>query len=548
MKLDSPELERRLQTQARQEMRSDPVLWRDYQTHRPRWWRGTPDSTWSEHWIPFILILSLAVAFTGLIAKWRLIAASIGIAFYATATAVFRGQRCVGNLLWGQGRWVLFCLPLSEEDLLAHKWRRYLWSWVEVSVIFTFLFGAALYRSVPRSASQLIAILAVAALQSACGLSLSLWVVRYWRASHWAYAFLPYGLIAIAFLPSNMVQSLWWAVLLTPGGWIQHGLFALSGLSGMTQSLWLIPAVALAASLPFAKVTLHRQLLEDMAGQASCDAWDEEIDSVASVETGATITRDFLRPETLWTEGGWMERLIGRWFTSREKTVAEFMLGGVRQQWTKEWIRGMAVAVVGIAASAVSLPDWTVILPITLWCLAAFWCLPIAGGSWKGFGGRWASGHMIPVYGLFPVDHDEISGVILKTNFVRLLPWMPAGIAGAALIAERFAHSPMRSLSFGIGLAVILCVIQPGMVAVQSMGFRSKSINWRGLAFTLASLLAIATVCSVCIIAFGVSFLGIWLSAMLASSVGSALLWVGVRSAFNHGAFDLLSSPFDIEG
>jgi hypothetical protein len=360
MKLSSKDLERRLRSAARQEMRLDKAVWKDYQRHRPNWIkriiRGNYQQVLPYLYFGFVLVMAA-------VSRGREILVVLGVAIYATATTVFRGMMLRSGALQGYDRAVLVHLPISDESFLRHEVTHSIWSWSRAGIVFFLAYGAALI-SAGHFRDQIAFAALAAVLQAACGLCLAMLFTAFTPRVLSAGVSTPlYLLIFVClWLPAPAVQLLWPAVLLTPGGWVSHGFAGLTGLAN-GKPLWFVPAFIMAACLPLAHTALRKRLLYELNAQTL-----DELAKVSTFETsgedeaqqpgqvkpagpGSDVWKGHFLDSANWNRAGWMERVAVKFLSNRQKVVAEFMLGDQLGAWSKRWRTSALITLVGLAIS-----------------------------------------------------------------------------------------------------------------------------------------------------------------------------------------------------
>ena len=552
MILGSPALERRLRKEAKREMRSDRALWRDYRRHRTVWLRRKlrANGRVALLFVYFIFLEQMVVRGGGL--------ALLGVAIYASATTLFRAFTFRANVLQGYDRTVLLHLPISDEEFFTHEWNGFVFSWSRAFVLFFIAYEATLFGSGLAGKQLAVAALA-AALQSLCGLSVASWLIAYVRKAKVGLASTAlYILILVSlWVPAASIRYLWSAVLITPGGWVSHGFAGLTGSAPSRETFWLVPAFAVAILLPFAYGALRRRMLVELTSQTSGESVgldellaerepdvEELPGQVKPLDPDAAIWQGHFLQGADWARSGWLEKVAVRWFTSREKTIAEFMLGDQLGAWSKRWGTAALISGLGIILTFAlqPLPSWVLFLPI----VAGGMCgAPLFGGFWLGFNGAPASGQLMPAYASFPISYAEISRVMFKSNAIRILAWTPLALAYATALAVRMGHSAAYGVTIGIEIVVIVVAVQPAMVVGHfSVGSNdTKQINWPTLSYFGLALILFVIVIAASIALFEVEALEIKVLAALALGVVNVVAWVGYRLLFNSGAMDLLSQP-----
>ena len=170
MKLKSPALERRVRKVARDEMRLDKALWKDYKRHRKSWLRRKLEA---GNKLLFVLPLFWVLIFAGVREHGRE-TILVAIALYATATTLFRGLNFRLNVVGGHDRALFLHFPVSDNDFLKYEWKKFVRSWLGAFCVFLLAYWIVALRSdlVPENLGR---VLLAAVLQTLCGAALSIW-------------------------------------------------------------------------------------------------------------------------------------------------------------------------------------------------------------------------------------------------------------------------------------------------------------------------------------------------------------------------------------
>ena len=559
MKLTSGDFERQVRASARNAMRHDPTVWKEYRTRRTYWVRRQLEQN-AWHVLPFFYLILVMIMVMDKIGAAHLLV--LCGAIYASSTTIFRGMSLRFGALQGHYRAVLMYLPISDEKFLRYVMRQSVWSWSGAAAGFLLIYGDALYMAGRFANWAALAVIA-ALLQSACGLCLAMLLIAFAPRVLTATVATPLFLLVFACIWSPPVAELSWpAVLVVPGGWVSCGFGGAAGI-GNGNPFWFVPAFLLVACLPLAYSACRKALLSELSAQnldaaATSSAvlgrededWGPEDDGSAEPQdvTAQPANLEAWKGRLLepadWAHAGWMERLADRTFDRRERIVAEFMLGGRLGAWSKQWRISVLVTLAGVALLVVlhAAPAWVYILPAVA---GAFLGAPLFGGFWRGFARARTSGYLVPIYAGYPASYAEISKVIWKSNAVRLLAWMLLGYLHIIALAMKFG----KSLDFGIVVSteiiMLLLALQPAMIAGRfSAGTNdTNSLSWRVAALITMSITLLA--------AFGVSVVFLFATesslgkclgtlGMFASSAGA---WWRYRLLFDRGRIDVLSKP-----
>lgn len=553
MKLRSKDLEHQIRSAARQEMRQDKELWKDYRRHRLSWIRRVLGGDYRQV-LPYLYV-GVALVMSA-VNSGREILVVLGAAIYATATTIFRGLMLRTEALQGYDRAVLVNLPVSDEAFLQHEVKQSVWSWVRAAVVFFLAYGATIISS--GHLKEQIAFAAMAAvLQAASGLCFAMLLIAFAPKILSEGVSTPvYLLIFVCpWLPAPALRMLWSAVLLTPGGWISHGFAGLTSLSN-GNPIWFIPAFVMVVSLPLAYTALRRQLLQELGAQtldelarvstfqSSEDEEQRQLGQVKPAEPGAEIWAVHFLQSASWSRAGWMERLAVKFLSPRQKIVAEFMLGDQLGAWSKRW-RTAAILTLGGIALTMTLragPTWLYYVPLIA---AAMWGAPLFGGFWWGFFGAPTSGYLTPAYAGFPLAYTEISKVMWKANAIRVVAWAPLALTYITILAMKLGQSPEFGATLGFETILLVLAVQPAMIAGHfSYGSNdTKQLNWQALLFFAFALLLFVLLIVAAILLFETDAIEGKLIGIFGIFGAPAVAWFCYKLLFNRGRTDLLSKP-----
>ena len=372
--------------------------------------------------------------------------------------------------------------------------------------------------------------------------------------------FLGIGLWAgVQFLPelrawavSALNGSAEWWVLLLPTGWVIRPFHR--WLTGGDWHEWirLLPAVVLVASLPNA---VHRLLararirdhallvygaqVPDDADDAFREAVEAELNRPAPRPLGelrgAVESRLFLAPDAEPLPGHWIERLLWRIWTPRERLLAEVAFGPL-PAWSKSYHTASLVFALLIALAALGV-HWQIAWLQWSW-LAAVAPLVLVLTPVEPALGIWAQ---CPVLGqvsfqataLFPVGFAEVGRWALKSTRLRLLLGAPLGVLGGASFG--LLRPDLVSPSLGAaGVAVALVAVvgfQPLWMTGCLLGHRWPSYvgsgRWhRHLVWTFLGVIWLfLAVVSVVVTFVGDPLLGSILAALAALTGEVGFRW-----------------------
>lgn len=484
----------------------------------------------------------------------------------------FRAQVVVNALRLPQPLVIFYQLPLSNTAVFRHQAQLVLRGsvWLGLDWL-AFALGSALHDGV--AATWLVAPI-LGLTQWAASLAVALTLVR-WNPR------LPYGSIA-----SLLWFALWIGLQMakvsavaavivplrnaferfTPGGWIvQAGADAASG--GTLGWLALIGIGLVAAWLIRSGVdALHgRFSLEPIFGYDETDPvvrqWTQAEPSrltgqpadeapLPSAEPPAPVDlpalRERLREELDQPAGlafyqrGFVERLIARRLTYRQRVLVDFMRPGALG-WTRRWLIGLGGIVL---AHLLLIAGVSGALPGVLATLGVLGTVPVLGGSWPGLtivGLRQSS---ISLHSLLPLGFWELAGARLLISALRCFLALPLFFL---LVAFGFTATPLPggdALAWAVRALIMLLALQPAWVLLPfSRNTNDASSRWW---FTLAMILALLGLLVLLIFfiaSAGQPGLAIQLvagAALLAAPHGVLALY---GLAYNRGIFDVIGKP-----
>lgn len=274
---------------------------------------------------------------------------------------------------------------------------------------------------------------------------------------------------------------------LLPTGWVIGPLHRwLGGESHASDALWLLPAGAVLTLIPavlrWARTHYRFRdavLLEYAAEPpADCDAEDREAiaeQHTRPSHTGLTevteriLSREFLLPAS-GPDRGWIERLVWRWWTPRERLLAEWDWAG-SPPWTWSWRTGAMLLAGGLILTLVGrVLGW-------LWLEAALPAGGILGGLaclpvFTGFaGGRLAvppagSLEVAPLMP-YPRTSGELLRLLLKASVVRALAALPLALIFGALAGHLREVTWLAGADLGLRACFASCVVAPLMFTAR---------------------------------------------------------------------------------
>ena len=483
----APAFEASLRRRVRAELRKSPELWREYKIHRKV--RRPRQYTWLLRLLGPLLVCSAVLGGRASI----LVGLSI-LTLYATGSAFLRAVQLLRGL-WVSGE-LLICapLPIPDEDFFRYQWRRFLaasawmlWAFAVVYVLIAIAPGRGPDRAVPAfllaSAQWAVLVGSAAALaawfprRKLSGIGLSFCIAA----------------IALAFARTparEILESTSGRILLAlPAGWV--GFAFLGGvLRGAPLALaWAAPAAAglallvlakrrLAAGYRLREIHMPRPAAELLLEQEVRSALERESRETPADPAETAARRDdyyramplanvdsirdraFLTPD-IRPYAGPLERLFARWLTARERSLAEVMMGpklGLRSKFKT----GALVSGFGVAFALLDRGRTPVVHAVVAIVLG----LLLLDAGWPGFRLYSCAGKFMPAHAVWPVGYREVSRLYFKLAAVRILAWLPLGLAyGAAAGSIAPMLGPWGGMEFALKVAWLAAAAQPLLMA-----------------------------------------------------------------------------------
>ena len=272
-----------------------------------------------------------------------------------------------------------------------------------------------------------------------------------------------------------------------PTGWlVGPGHRWLTGRAHASDALWLLPAIALMTLLPTVRRWLEQRyqfreaVLLDYAAEVPEDCSPEDREALAGhfeapPRTGLTeitdriLSREFLLPASEPTSG-WIERWVWRWWTPRERLLAEWDWA-TGPTWTFAWKTG-AMLLGGSLVLTLSgrLLGWTWLesaLPVG-GVLGGLSCLPVliglAGSRLQTpFG---ATAKLSP-YAVYPRGMKEQLSLLNKASLVRSLAALPLVTAFGACAAVMLERPWWLGVDFAVRACFAAGAITPAWLVVR---------------------------------------------------------------------------------
>lgn len=544
MNLRDRPFEKTLRSRVRRELRASPSLWKEYRRTRPGLRRHI-----TGNWLLILMLLGLGAGATS-----SLLEAHQGpepalamIAFWFLGGVGYHTRWLFSTLYEASAVTVLYHLPLTGPEIFRVRWRvtwRSAAAWTPVY----FGPGAALATLCAESTSGWLTLFCLPGLQYLLALAVALHLAA-WRPDWGRWCLVGYALaISVAYgwkeltaWVEPLVPAAWW---LPPFGWLNYALARPVLNHDWLALALLIPIAAIVAITPISWRRLRDGFQLNEPAFAA-DESDEGEASPAGRRLGPTELADSVRAGTSFrsaaslADAGWLERLVYRWWTPRERVVAEFF-APPQPDWSRvfrrmSWFFPPALAVLLLFAHY---HPAIVVIAILAPVLTA---VPVLGGYWPGFETRPAGGQFAPLFALYPIGFGEALRMILKANLLRLAVAAPMLLALGAAASWRVTGSVAGGLTLGVKALALYATMMP---LVGVLRFSESTNDTNRLSLWRLVLLA----------PFVLTLLGGGAAVFLAETAKTALLGLGLGAVSSlvltgsyargwaRGRFDLLSS------
>lgn len=329
-------------------------------------------------------------------------------------------------------------------------------------------------------------------------------------------------------LPAG-VTDLWVQDLVSEGRWLwvwmglMVGLFVLVGLFALWQRMYLKHA--------------------DDAAEALQEADRiEQSDDVNGASTSGTTTRS--AHDIDWTiltpwdakPTRWIERLLARGLTERERCLIGFMTGGT-PTWTGSWWIGTGG--VAITCGAMWLFPKAVGVTVFLGVVTMLWLWPVMGGVWSGLERASFGLLQVPLYAFWPMGYWELSRAMFKVALVRVAAGWPVVVAGGMCLGYGIMGVPLsRVVALAARAAIIVLSLQPFAIGLRfACGMKLRT--WRNAPYLLGTVVVV-----LCMMGLAMASLAAprpWsLSAYGVLIVLSVVYWLWTGWLHEQGQVDLI--------
>lgn len=481
-------------------------------------------------------------------------------------------------------------LPVSDSYVFRRIWRRSLLSsGFTLYLLFALYASLACFGQFDRVVWLQIAAAAIA--QWLAVLSLSTCCLAYWPSRRVDLRLsLPFVVLLAAFLFSadfvaaNVQSVAAWILLAIPTGWPAGAFHSVIADSPIPTWGFVMGAVALLLPLPFAYRRLKRSycvrefefhgvygtgaVLDWHAAKRSPQPTGQPTPSRARPSSSGSsrgpkrpprpfvprpTERDWTVRSVLdlmwtglpWQQSGWIERVVARCLTPRERSIAEILTGGSWScplHWTRSWRRSAVLLFISLVA-ILALPlsqDWTWIVFLLIGGCALAGA-PVFGGDWPRL--PLETSDVSNTYRILPISYRETSRVILTVNGLRCLAWLPLAVLGGAFGAWKNGMSPYWGAILAVKLTYVVVVLQTIPIVLRfDQGTRHPWRPKQEAIALAAALLILAIMIAGLFLLFATSP---WLTAAgaVVVAVSSYLEWLIYERWYEYGPVDVLPKP-----
>lgn len=431
------------------------------------------------------------------------------------------------------------------------------WVWILVGILFV--------RAGLRDSTPLAVIVGTVGLTAGAALlavGITLWAAG--RGGAWVYGalkalwWLGAGVFPLQILPAARDALVGFLnrhgdalSLLLPTSWLVRPWRAFLAGGPVSEALWLLPLGILALSLPSrwrAAVAAYRfrdavllqyaaQLPDDVDPEAAAE-FERALrpgDSRERADLLAEVQEGGLPAGRLGGRGDRIERWIWRWWTPRERRLAEWALGdwpglGRRYVW--------GLVCLGVAWGLGSVParnagagvDWDG-LPIVAWIfgggVGALLLVPLGNALPRALA---ADVDGTIAFSRFPVGLGELHRLALKWTVVRMVVAMPAVLAYLGAMAWVAGFPVVTTLGMGVRGMIALVLLRPVLLSLELANGLPYPRGWFGVAMAVVMLPALLLIIGLGVVSvpatpgwFALPFLGALgagFSAMYAAAIG----------------------------
>lgn len=543
MNLRDRPFEKALWSRVRRELRASSSLWKEYRRTRPGLRRYIPDN-----WLVVLILFGFgAGTISGLIETSQEPGPVLAvIAFWFVGSVGYHTRWLFSTLYEGTAVTVLYQLPLTDAEIFRVRWRvtwRKALAWTPVYSGA----GAALALLCAESTAGWLTLFLLPSLQYllalAVALHLAAWKPDWSRVCFVGYALavsIAYGWKELTTWVEPVVRMAWWV---PPFGWLNYALVRPVLDSDWLALVLLIPIASIVATTPISWRRLHDNFQLNESTIVADEPDDSEF-SPTGRRLGPTELADSVREGTSLrqaasiADAGWLERWVYRWWTPRERVVAEFFAPS-QPGWSRVFRRMIWLFLPLLAVLMLFAHHHQIIVVIAI-TAPIFTAVPVLGGYWPGFAKRPAGGQYTPMFALYPIGFGEALRMILKANLLRLAVAAPFLLALGAAASWRMTGSVAGGLTIGVKTLALYCTAMP-LVGVLRFSESTNDTNRLSLVRLFLLVPFIPTLIGGVVVSMAenakTSLLGLVICA-----VSSLVLTHAYGRGWARGRFDLLSS------
>jgi hypothetical protein len=566
VKLHSPAFEKRLRRAVKETVQRSPALKGEFKrAKKPRHYNG-----WRIARPTISLGFGLVIG-SVFRSSHEVVAGLAAISIWGFAAVVFQAQSLSRTLYRASDLPVLLVLPVKEDVIFRWELQKFLRA--SVFVLLDFLAGfAALGWELEFSAARWVAAVLV-------GLAAWAMVVALAAAGLARVPRLPYGLFSFGFIATgfalfigrkfigdavvaflarhgavlNLALPTGWVVsqfeLLAPGPrWSTLGLLVpMTGVLLLGKS----SLQRLRRNYVFKEVTVPAapDLVPDVggAGEAARSSTSAEAFRVGATAIEEIIrSRQFLQAPS-WPDRGWFERRLWRWFSRREKALAEFVFPAGLAIWGpwQKIFRNLAIGYSAAVVLAFVFPGGRK----TAVCVALFvtFCQVLGSmfGVGRGFRPIFSSGINIPLYAGYPIGYGELGQLLCKYSAIQLPLLLVFGVAFSLGIVY------LTGVPIAVGIALGLkgsWILFSARLLLLVFAFSSGTNDTAGLGPRKLMVILLAVVA--CLTFLGLAAAGVFvpdptLSALMCAltTADAYLFFKAYGWCYNRMMFDLMAAP-----
>ncbi len=433
-------------------------------------------------------------------------------------------------------------LPISDSQIFREQGRSFLrgtvWLACGLSLGYMMLLSKSGmgWRALPGG-------MALGAVQWLFTISIALCLVAYAPPRRFAVlgAFFHFGAVGVILLGSRTPAICqWlahWAWVSPPMGWIIQSL----GLSQQGGWLYMLTPSLMSASVLALSPFAYRRALQSFlrtepqhetdGRNAEVIEFGEEmvqspIESITAIQSGRFMA------EFDWKSAGFLEGLLSRWLNSRERSIAEYMLGR-DPNWNSTVKRsrlggGVLAAVWWAESRYVGSNNFGFLILLGFSTLVSFF------SSLPGFSLPPNGGLTSPYFAMYPIGFWEMARTVIKINIVKMTVGIPYLLAF-------FAVPMIGILAPGAGTCLrvvfVVLAIQPAVI-VGSISHRTNDTRYASMVL-LAILAMLVMVVAGIVLFAATTFLVVGLAG-IAFAVMSGVVLIMYGRWFDQSRFDLV--------